>query len=367
MATPQAAQTERVLSIDALRGFDMFWIVGGRTVLKTWWLWLGLPFYPELDRQFQHVKWEGFVFYDLIFPLFLFVVGAVLPFSLAKVRPEDRTAAYGRIARRGLLLFALGLLYLQAWELNFQAFRVSGVLQRIAVCYGICALLVLHGSVRVQVGVLLALLLGYWALLALVAPPGGIPGDYGMETSLPGWVDRAVLPGKLMYYGHGDNEGILSTFGAIATTLLGVLAGHWLRSTCSGGAKFAGLVLAGLVCLLAGKMWDQVFPIIKNIWTSSYVLYAGGWSLLLLAGFYGIMDVLGYRRWAFFFVVIGGNAITIYVACKVLGLNRLFRIIENGYGTEWGAFVPALLAMALVAVDWVVLWQLYRRRLFLRV
>lgn len=361
---------ERLLSIDALRGFDMFWIIGGRDVVKTWAQWLNSPWYPEIDRQLRHVRWEGFVFYDLIFPLFLFVVGAVLPFSLAKVRAQGgrKAAVHWRIARRTLLLFALGLLYDgRILELNAETVRVCGVLQRIALCYGVAALLVVHTSVRVQAGLLVAVLLGYWALLALVPTPGGVAGDYSIEGSLPGWVDRNYLPGNLRFYGRGDNEGIVSTLGAIGTALLGVLAGHWLRSARRPWFKVGGLVLAGGACLILSSVWNLWFPIIKNIWTSSYVLYAGGWSLLLLAFFYCVIDVLGYRRWAFFFVVIGSNAILIYVAQRFIDFKFTTKFFFGGLAAHLGSFEPVLLAMGVVAIEWLCLLYLYRNRILLRV
>lgn len=366
---PKAAVAGRLVSLDALRGFDMFWIIGGREVLQTWANWLDSPGKDEIYRQFHHVRWEGFVFYDLIFPLFLFVVGAVLPFSMAqhRQRGDSGTAIHMRILRRAILLILLGLLYGHALKLDPAEFRLSGVLQRIGICYFVAALFVVHTGVRVQTAVLAALLLGYWALLAWVPAPGSPPGDFTMQGSLPGWVDRNFLPGKLLYYGHGDNEGILSTFPAVGTTLLGVLAGHWLRSAWSAGIKVLGLVLAGLACLGLGSLWGQWFPIIKNIWTSSYVLVAGGWSLLLLAVFYGIIDGLGYRRWAFFFVVIGANAITIYVARQFINFSYTTDFFLGGLARHLGGFGPVSLAMGLVAIEWLLLLYLYRNRIFLRV
>src|SRR5262249_28081308 len=149
-----------------------------------------------------------------------------------------------------------------------------------------------------------AILLGYWALLATVPAPGGEAGDLSKEGNLGGYLDRHFLPGKILekYYGHGDNEGLLSTVPAVATALIGALAGQWLRSGRPSTMRLMGLTLAGLVCIVAGTAWGGAFPIIKNLWTSSFVLVAAGWSLLLLTVFHGVIDVLGYRRWAFFFV-----------------------------------------------------------------
>jgi predicted acyltransferase len=361
----------RVLSIDALRGFDMFWIVGGDRLARSIAKWRGIP---ALGEQFHHVEWEGFRFYDLIFPLFLFLVGAVLPFSLEKARVQGRGAAYLRVARRAALLFALGLLCNGVLDFEWQKLRVTGVLQRIAVCYAIAALIALNTRVREQVIALVAILVGYWALLAFVAPPGGHAGDFTKAGNLAGWVDRHYLPGRIMpaYYGFGDNEGLLSTIPAVGTTLMGLLAGTWLRGARRPWSKVAGLVLAGAVCLVLGTAWGQWFPIVKNMWTSSFVLVAGGLSLLLLALFYAVIDVVGFKSWAFFFIVIGMNAITIYVVPRFIDFGRVarfffggvYRLVESSGGPE---LRDVAMAAGVLTAEWLFLLFLYRNRIFLRV
>ncbi len=372
--------SERLLSLDALRGFDMFWIVGGDVLLKAVAHWANWPAKGWIDDQLEHVEWEGFHFYDLIFPLFLFLVGVVLPFSLGKLREQGapRSRIYWRVARRTVLLFALGLVHNEFLQLGFYkpplgfdfgAVRLAGVLQRIAICYGVAALIVLHTRPRGQAAVAAALLLGYWALLAFVPAPGSAAGDYSRYGNLAGYVDAHYLPGKILkaYYGYGDNEGFLSTIPAVATALLGALAGHWLRSGRPGAQKVLGLAAAGAACLLLGWAWGFWFPIIKNLWTSSFVLFAGGWSLLLLALFYGIIDVLRWRAWAFFFVVIGANAITIYLLPQAIDFARVGHFFLGGVERHAGAFAPVVAAMGVVAAEWLLLLYLYRRRLFLRV
>jgi predicted acyltransferase len=328
----------------------------------------------RVDEQFEHVRWEGFRFYDLIFPLFLFLVGVVLPFSVGKLVSRGRAAAYRRVVRRTLVLFALGLLCNGIMQFDWENLRVAGVLQRIAICYGVAAVIDLNTSVRGKVLTVVGILLGYWALLAVVPVPGGTAGDYSREGNLAGWVDRAYLPGKIMepYYGFGDNEGLLSTIPAVATTLLGVLAGHWLRSNRASWPKAAGLAGAGLASLAVGLAWSEVFPIVKNLWTSSFVLVAAGWSLLLLAAFYTVIDVLGWRKWAFFFVVIGVNAITIYVVPRFVDFNHMadfflvgvYRFVE-AHGSE--ALRVVVAAAGALLAKWLFLLVLYRQRMFLRV
>ncbi len=416
----------RLWSIDALRGFDMFWIVGGEEVIRSLAKWADWPFRKVIDEQLEHAEWAGFHFEDLIFPLFLFLVGVVLPFSLGKLTTpgESRWPAYKRILTRTILLFVLGLLYYGEeglLDLNPGAQRYMGVLQRIAICYGIAAVLTLNTRAFGQVVALVAILAGYWALLTFVPLPapgpddetekrvqerqiplkgdrgakeaGGLEGSqlpraYSEYENLSAYVDRHALPGRTWIRDAGehnlyDNEGLLSTLPAVGTTLLGVLAGHWLRSRYRPLAKTVGLLVAGAACLAAGLAWggelpgtqsQWTFPVIKNLWTSSYVLVAGGWSLLLMALFYGVIDGLGWRSWSFFFVVIGANAITIYFARHVVDLrytaNYFFgRILEHAaaepklgpYFQEFG------MALAILMIEWLLLYVLYRHRVFLRV
>lgn len=386
------ATSERLRSIDALRGFDMFWIVGGAELFRAIGKWVGAP--DVYLKQFSHAKWEGFRFYDLIFPLFLFIVGVVLPFSLAKYTDPDAERpnlhpVYRRILLRTFLLIFCGFIYSGFLQFNLSNFRWAGVLQRIGLCYFFAALAVLHLRVGGQALLLAVLLGGYWGLLRFVAAPGFEPFDLTKEGSLVGYVDRCCLPGKL-YYGSGDNEGLLSTIPAIANTLLGALAGHWLRTTRTPAAKCLGLFVAGAVCLAAGYGWaysagKESFPLIKILWTSSYVLVTGGWSLLLLGLFYLIIDVLGWRRWSFFFVVIGMNAITIYLLTRIVDFKKISDFFLGGvmgyadYATNrvaqaiHGASIESsknasevVMRLGMITAEWLILYYLYRNKTFLR-
>jgi predicted acyltransferase len=369
-ASAGKSATGRLMSIDALRGFDMFWIAGGEEIVKAWAHWSGSPIANQIAEQFEHVEWEGFRFYDLIFPLFLFTVGIVLPFSLGKLRErgEPTSAIYWRILRRTVLLFVFGLIFNHIQNFNFPEMRWPGVLQRIALGYGFAALIYMNTRVRGQVLITAAILLGYWALLAFVPAPGSAAGDYTKFGNLPGYIDHRFL-NKIFkeYYGYGDNEGILSTIPAVATALLGVLAGQWLRSSRPQRLKVLGLILAGLASLALGYAWSFRFPIIKNIWTSSFVLFAGGWSFLLLALFYLIIDVFQFRRWAYFFVVIGANAITIYLVQHFVDFDRISVFFFRGVAQLSGSLHLVVLAVGAVIARWVLLWFLYRKQIFLRV
>lgn len=356
----------RLKSIDALRGFDMFWIMGGDALVRALGTWLDQPL---LVTQMKHVDWEGFHFYDLIFPLFLFIVGTVLPFSLAKYRNSGTgsSGVYLRIFRRAALLILLGLVYNGLLRLEFNDFRWPGVLQRIGLCYFFAALAVVYLGVRGQAVLLVGLLVGYWALLKFVAAPGFPPFDLTKQGNLVAYVDRLLVPGKL-YYGFGDNEGLLSTLPAIGTTLLGALAGNWLMSGRAPLVKFLGLIGGGAACLAAGYAWAGSFPLIKILWTSSYVLVAGGWSLALLALFYLVIDVCGWSRWAFFFTVIGMNPITIYIMSKFVDFKKMAEFFVGGLAQHTSeAAYAVIFALAVIAARWLVLLYLYRSKTFLRV
>lgn len=359
---------QRVHSIDALRGFDMLWIIGGDALAVAALSRLDQPWANTLAQQLEHVTWEGFRFYDLIFPLFLFMVGCVLPYSLEKYRSQPRDV-YLRIARRVAALVLLGLVANGLLNFDWENLRLAGVLQRIGICYGLAALLFLHTRLPGQIIAIAGLLLGYWALLAWVPVPGGQAGDFSIEGNLAGWVDRNFLPGKIYeeYYGFGDNEGILSTIPAVVTVLIGAVAGHWLRSSRGEWSKALGLLLAGAACLAVGYAWGEWFPIIKNLWTSSYVLVAAGWSLMLLSLFYAVMDIGGWRGWAAVFTVIGVNAITIYIAQRFIDFSYTSEFFLGGAAELLGGWGPVLLLAGTLAAKILFVAFLYRQRIYLRV
>lgn len=362
-ALPAAGSPPRLLFIDALRGFDMFWITGGDILCRALAVWLG---WTWLGHQMEHLPWEGFVFYDLIFPLFIFIVGIVLPMSLARYGGNP-SAAYPRILRRFVLLLVLGWINWGLLQFDVAEMRWPGVLQRIAICYLFTAVAVLHLRVRGQAVLAAALLLGYWALLAFVPAPGFRAYDLSPEGNLVGYVDRLLLPGKFCCYPFGDNEGLLSHIPAVATCLLGALTGWWLTQARPAMQKLRGLALAGLACLVVGLAWSPLFPVIKNLWTSSYVMIAAGWSLLLVSLFYFLIDIRGARRWAFPFVVIGVNAITIYVAQEFINFPDIAKFFLGGVAGLAGGAGPVVLALGAIGARWVVLRYLYRNGTFLRV
>lgn len=367
-AARPASGSQRIASIDALRGFDMFWISGGDSLVHLFAKAAPFPAAVILSRQFEHVEWAGFHIEDLIFPLFVFIVGLVLPFSLTRrlEAGDDRRALYLHAIRRLVLLFFFGLVTNGLLDLNFHELRILGVLQRIAIAYFFATLLVMNFKVRGQAMWTAGILLGYWAVMGLIPVPG-FGRNFTMQGNLAAYLDRRFLPRPFCCYEFGDNEGIISNIPAIASCMLGVLAGHWLRGPNSPIRKLLGLVVAGVSCLGVGLLWSLAFPIIKNIWSSSFVLFAGGWSLLLLALFYGIIDLLGYRKWAFVFTVIGANSITIYLVRHFVNFDDLGLIFTHGFVNYLGAWKPFTIEMGATVVAWMFLYYLYRQKLFLRV
>ncbi len=356
------------MSVDALRGFDMFWIAGGQAFVIEFLRLFSNPLPPWLERQFDHVVWEGFVGWDLIMPLFLFIVGVAMPFSFSKrlARGDSRRQIYGKVAYRVAFLWVLGMIaqgHLLHFDINNLQFY-SNTLQAIAAGYLISSIALVELPIRGQAVLAGALLLVFWALMAWVPVPGVGAGVYTPDGNLAIWIDRTLL-GKFQDGTH--YAWILGSLGFGATVLMGVLSGHLLRSSVPGKRKAALLAGAGVACLVAGWVWGLAFPIIKHIWTSSMVLWSGGLCLLLLALFYYVIDVLGYRRWAFFFTVIGMNAIVAYMAPDVIPFRTIGRTLFGGLSTHLGMFGPFVLAAGTLGVLWIVLYYLFRNKTFVRI
>ena len=374
METP-APKSERLLSLDALRGFDLFWIVGGHGILValfklTEWGWLG-----AIDAQLKHVDWNGFQAYDLIFPLFLFMAGVSTPYSLTRRLTEGaRSEVIRKVIQRGLILVLLGIIYNNGlqWK-GLENMRFGSVLGRIGLA-GMFAQLIFAFNFEAPKRLwywLAGILLGYWAVMSFGHAPGFAAGDLTMEGNFASYVDRLLLPGKL-HKGIHDPEGLLAVLPAIGNALLGILAGLWLRRSAeeaSGDRKAAGLALAGLALLAIGGLWSFVFPLNKNLWTSSFVLWTCGWGSLLLAFFYWMIDVRGWLRgFGAFFAVIGMNSVLIYMAGKFINFDytarALFGGVANALPAGWAAL---LLAIGVLAVEWLFLWFLKEKKVFLKV
>jgi predicted acyltransferase len=370
-AVTEKPAPERLLSVDAFRGFDMFWLVGGYEIAKALVVLIGWgPLTEAAEREMDHPVWSGFHWWDVIMPTFIFISGVTIPLSVTRrlERGEARSRIYWRLLQRLLILQLLDLAYYGALQhLDWHQMRFGGVLARIGWSYFFAALIVMHAKPRQQFIWAIGILLGYWGAMTLIPVPGTGTGLMTPDGNLAGYIDRALMPGVL--YGElYEREGLYATLPTVTTVLLGALAGHWLLSNRKGGAKVIGLLVAGVGCRLVGQLWSLSMPINTKMWTPSLVLAAGGWSLIFLALFYLVIDVWGFRRWAFFFVVIGMNSILIYVLPVFVDFDRVGQSVFHGAV----ALLPKVaqpLAIALcvtVGIKWLLLWFLHRKRIFLR-
>jgi predicted acyltransferase len=366
-ATKPAQQ--RLMSLDALRGFDMFWIVGAEELIRGLQKFSGGGLIGLIAEQLHHKAWAGFHFEDLIFPLFVFIAGVSLVFSLEKtLRQADRRTATVRILRRSALLYFLGILYYGGFSTPFEQIRLLGVLQRIALCYLFAGLLFCYLQPKALIAVWAGLLLGYWALMSLVPVPGHGAGNFAEGANLANYVDQQYLSLR-KHDGDHDPEGLLSTIPAIASCLLGVFAGLVLKNPSIDDRKrVLQLVGGGLLCLAVGWAWHLNFPVIKKIWTSSFVLVAGGYSCLLLAAFYQIIDVWGFQRWAMPFIWIGVNPLMIYFGGKFIDFEAMAKLFVGGpIGAAFGQYGDLLLALTTLGFGFWFMRFLYQRKIFLRV
>ena len=358
----------RLESLDALRGFDMFWIIGGS------WIFMALhdifqsPVTVWVRVQMTHVEWEGFRFWDIIMPLFLFIVGTAMPFSFAKrsTQRDPRRRILGHVMMRFVILFMLGMMA-QGNLLQYDLSKLhlfSNTLQAIAAGYLVASLALLYLGIKGQAALSGGLLLAFWAIMAWVPVPGYRAGNLTPQGNLAMYIDQLILGP----FRDGTNyTWILSILGFAATVLMGVLAGHLLRSSLKPYRKTMWLAISGVGCALAGWLWGLTFPIIKHLWTSSFVLFSGGLCLLLLAAFYLVIDVWGKRQWAFVFKVIGINAIAVYMATRLFDFRILNDIFVEGLEQYLGsgfAFVRGLTGFAVV---WLILYFMYRRRIFIKI
>ena len=374
--------SQRLTCIDVYRGL----VVAGMIVVDN-------PGSDDLAYwPIKHQQWNGWTPADLIFPSFLFLVGISMAFSFAARlrRGESRGRIFRHVIQRSLLLIAIGFLTnaMPIWGTDWHSFRYYGVTQRIALCYLAAAILVLWSNWRGQVIALIACLAGYWAILRFVPVPGfGVPGHDipFMDTwrNLPAWLDRKMMMGHL-YNDVRDPEGLIHTIPAIGTTLMGVLTGEWLRSGASPRRKVLRMVGVGIIGLAAGLVWDRWFPINKNLWTSSFVLLTGGFAMIFLGLLYWVTEIKNWRgAWTMPFLVFGMNAIVGYVADSlVYGPGYTFTVrAANGATMNWHEAAQAWLvslgldaanaslvySIAAVLFCWLLLWLLWRKRIFIKI
>lgn len=368
---------QRLLSLDVFRGAT----IAAMILVNNPGDW-GNVYAPLL-----HADWHGYTPTDFIFPFFIFIVGVSIALALSKrkERGDDQGAIVKKILWRTLLIFLIGLALNGFPYYDFSTIRIPGVLQRIALVYGISALLFLKTSWRTLAFLGVGFLLLYWGLMTLVPTPDGYPPNLDPETNLGAWLDRTLLSGHLWSQSKvWDPEGLLSTLPAISTGISGILTGVWLRQKIEVHQKLVGIFAFGVILVTIGLIWDLSFPINKKIWTSSYVCYSSGIALLALGLIYWIVDVLQYRWWTKPFVVYGMNALFVFVLSGLIAKMLYYIKWENEIGETttlkaWfyeGFFVPvfpnpmnASLAFAIVNVLLllVLAWVLYWRRIFIKV
>jgi predicted acyltransferase len=373
MENQEKPVVRRLYSLDALRGFDMFWIMGGEGIFAALAALTGWPVVEWWAGQLEHVPWHGFHFYDMIFPLFLFIAGISFPFSLAKrtASNDSRKSIYIHVISRGLILVLLGIIYNNGIKFDFAHLRYGSVLGRIGLAWMFASLIFMNTKLNFRIVWFCSLLIGYWLLLLLFpAHDLGSTDIFSREGNLASYIDRMLMPGKL-YLGNHDPEGLFSTIPAIGTALLGMFTGEFMLSKYLNDKplkKVLYLVLAAVALMVVGKIWNLGFPINKNIWTSSFVCFVGGLSLLLFSIFYLIIDVWQYKKWAFFFVVIGMNPITIYLTGRIVNFRAATRFFFGGVDAIMPAsWTPFIDAIGITAIAWVFLYILYKKKIFLKV
>lgn len=370
-STNGAQLSQRLASLDALRGFDMLWIMGGDELFHEWAKISGNNGIRLMSEQLDHAPWNGFTAYDLIFPLFLFIAGVATPYSVAHelAKGHSREQILLRVIRRGFLLVLLGIIYNNGLAFNpLEKIRFASVLGRIGLAYMFANILYLYCKKTVQILWCVGLLLGYWLLLRWNAAPGFSAGDLSMEGNFASYIDRMLLPGSLYLVIH-DPEGLLSTLPAIGTGLMGILTGDLLKNgTISPNKKAINMGIAGIGCILMAQIWGMVFPLNKNLWTSSFALQAAGISLLLLTVFYYLIDIRGYTRWAFVFRIIGLNSILIYMSGVFIDWGYTAKALL-GWLSQWsGPPMDVVVGiLCIMVVKWAFLYFLYRKKIFLKV
>ena len=350
-------ESNRLKSLDALRGFDMLLIMGfGWMLYEVCCLWPGGEHF-WLARQMEHAAWNGLTLFDTVFPLFLFISGMTFPFSKRKT--------VGKVLVRALIMVALGVLYNGFFELNFASMRFYSVLGRIGVAWALAALLYMRLSWKPRAVIAAVILIGYNLLLTIVAPdrPGADP--LSMDGNLVGYVDRCLMSGHLYFAGF-DPEGLLSTLPAVVTAMLGQFTGEFVRS--GRPHKTLSMLGAAVVLLGLGLLWSIWLPVNKSLWTSSFVLVVAAYSLALFALFYYLIDVRGWKKWAFPLEVIGLNSITIYMLQRIVSLQSASQFFFGGLA----GLVPAqvgqvILSAGYVLLSWLLLYFLYRKKIFLKI
>jgi len=364
----------RLESLDALRGFDMFFITGGATLLTAI-----AAFFPDstvwhtIAKQMEHVPWDGLVHHDTIFPLFLFIAGISFPFSLQKQKEKGKsmTSIYLKILRRGLILVLLGLICSGLLRFEFETLRWPSVLGRIGLAWMFAAFIFAATGKKLwpKVAVIPVILIGYWLVSAFVHSPGVDPSidPLTREGNIACYIDRTLL-GPHCYKPDYDPEGLLSTLPAICTAMLGMLTGVFVQRNKPTNKTTLVLFGAGVVCAVLGAAWNIIYPINKALWSSSFVLAVAGYSLIMFALFYYIIDVRGWKKWDLYFKVIGMNSILIYMAPRFIDFSKLnHRVFDGVFSLLPEQYYAVAETLGYMLVLWLFMYFMYRQKIFLKV
>ncbi len=365
---PAVEKAGRLLSVDALRGFDMFWIMGGEVIFKS----LDLIFHSKttgfISTQLDHVEWLGFRFYDIIMPLFVWLAGVSMPFSMASRlgRNPDKSALWPHIIKRVIILWILGMM-VQGSLLSYDPDRIkfySNTLQAIAAGYLIACVFILYLNVRMQIVATIGLMMIYWLVMVFVPVPGAGANLYLPEQNIALFIDKLLL-GR--FQDGTTYTWIFSSLNFGATAMLGVFAGYLLKSNRTPVYKFRWLLIAGAGLIVLAKLWHPVHPIIKHIWTGSFVLFAGGICYLMMAFFYLMTDMIKTNSWSKPFIIIGSNAIVAYTAWHLFDFGLVSDVFTGGLEKYTGNWYPFIRAVAAFVVIFLILRYMYRKKIFVKV
>ncbi|WP_281226646.1 acyltransferase family protein [Flavobacterium aquiphilum] len=373
----------RLISLDALRGFVMFWIMSGEHIIHALAKAAPIPVFIWMSSQLHHTEWDGITFYDMIFPVFLFVAGVSMPFSFDKkmkiagvntpseLPSKEKRKIYLSMLKRTCILLVLGFVVNGLLKFDgYEQTRFASVLGRIGLAWFFAGIIYLNFDIKGQVLWFVGILVGYYVVMKWIPVPDFGAGILTKEGSLEGYIDRMLLPGRLHSKVY-DPEGLLSTIPAIATALLGMFLGTFLKvkSSFSANKKLLIMFISALTLMLIGLIWDYDFPINKHLWTSSFVFFVGGFSVLFFTFFYLTIDVWGFHKWAFPLILIGSNSILIYMASEgMVNFGHTANYVFGG-AIKMAPLIwqPVFTTLSVTLVQLALLYFLYKRKWFLRI
>lgn len=374
----------RLISLDALRGFVMFWIMSGEHIIHALAKAAPIPVFVWMSSQLHHTEWEGITFYDMIFPIFLFVAGVSMPYSFDKkmnaagvntpmeLPSKEKKKIYLSMLKRTCILVFLGFVVNGLLRFDgYEQTRFASVLGRIGLAWFFAGIIYLNFDLKKQIFWFTGILIGYYLAMKLIPVPGFGSGVLTKEGSLEGYIDRLFLPGRLHSKVY-DPEGLFSTIPAVATALLGMFLGTFLKTKAnhfSTNKKILIMIASAIVLIGTGLIWNYDFPINKHLWSSSFVCFVGGCSILFFTFFYLIIDVLGFHKWAFPLILIGSNSILIYMASEGLVNFGHTAVFVFGGIIKFSPLIwqPVFTTLSVTFVQLVLLYFLYKRKWFLKV